>query len=183
MNASADFGRRVLGAVLLLYVALVVPVRADEPAPPDSARAALCQELLEALAGGDTARLRAVLAPRDVRLTLPAVDEERLRAVDGRFSADQAALMLVERLRREAPPPAPDLGPDFLRSSDGTLAAQCPVLDPTEGNVFLVVHYGTGDTSPSHRTRDHTPRGRLYLDLHYDDAAQRWQVRAVRELR
>lgn len=178
-------GRHLLWmAAILTWVggAAAQDAQVDEPAPPDSSRALACQEFLDAFASGDAAVLREVLVAKNVRLTLPALEEERQRAVDGRFSADQAALVLVERLERDPTPRAPDLGPDTLHSADGTLAARCPIFDPTEGSVFMVIHYGL-ETASNPRAQTIPRTGRLYLDLHHDSTSSRWQVRAVRELR
>jgi len=156
------------------------PLEAEDGPEQVTPRERTCQQVLDAFATGDVDALRDVLAARDVQLTLPALEEERLRAVDGRYGADQAALVLSERLVREQPPAAPDLGPDALTSADGTMCARCPIFDPEKGSVFVVLHYGL---AASNSASSASGSGRLYLDLHLDSSSSRWQVRAVRELR
>ncbi|HKK71636.1 MAG TPA: hypothetical protein VKA86_10490 [Candidatus Krumholzibacteria bacterium] len=140
---------------------------------------ALCQQILRAFSTLETAALQELLAARDVRLNLPGSDDTRRPAADGRFSGEQAAILLQRALRREDPPPAPDLGPDFLRSADGTLCCQCPDFDPEDDASFVVLHFATGRPTSDARGLS----GRLYLDLRHDTATGRWTVRAVRELR
>ncbi len=170
--------RRLL-AGLLLGVVLLVPSdgQAEDSGPPTED--ALCRQILDAFSTLETDALRSLLAPRDVRLNLPATDESRRPAADGRFSGEQASILLQRALRRDDPPPAPDLGPDFLRSADGTLCCQCPDFDPDDGASFVVLHFATGRPSSDARGLS----GRLYLDLRHDAATGRWTVRSVRELR
>lgn len=180
-RARSQVGRLLLAVVLVCLATSAA--RADDAVEEDTPRALTCQAILDAFAGADEDALRSLLAPRDVQLTLPILEEERQRAVDGRFSADQAAVVLASRLARDLPPAAPDLGPDALTSADGAMSARCPVFDPTEGSVFLVIHYAIDASAPTASARVKPRTGRIYLDLHHDEAAARWQVRAVRELR
>ena len=138
-----------------------------------------CRAVLEAFSTLESEALRGVLAQRDVQLTLPASDDGRHAATDGRFSGDQAIVMLRTRLQREDPPSAPPLGPDAMVSEDGTLACLCPTIDEGDGTTFLVLYFGTDRGDASGRGRG----GRLYLDLRHDPARDRWAVVAVRGLR
>lgn len=164
---------------LLVVAVLAAPTGALARDSGSQTGEALCREILEAFSSLETDALRPLLAPRDVRLNLPASDETRRPAADGRFSGEQASILLQRALQRDDPPPAPDLGPDFLRSEDGTFCCQCPEFDPGDGASFVVLHFATGRPSSDARGLS----GRLYLDLRYDAATGRWTVRSVRELR
>lgn len=164
-----------LGRAFAIMACLIVGA---VPAPAADADAT-CRAVLEAFSTLATDELRGVLATRDVQLTLPASDDGRHASTDGRFSGDQAIVMLRTRLQREDPPAAPPLGPDAMVSKDGTLACLCPSIDEGDETTFLVLYFGTDRREASGRARG----GRLYLDLRHDAAADRWAVVAVRGLR